>query len=291
MSEPRRQEYHGNPLPPGLTWSPVRSSYPGASAWGSLRTLALTLLVCAGVGVGALRGLRPVKGQGRARRTVQEVVLVDSYAEAGASVVAPAGGGAAARPEVDPVPDSYNPHVMDVSELKDPAARDPRDVDPTLYLVPGHSTSLPPAGTDLGGTGSGSGSGGGMPFKVLRAENTGSGPMVEIKELTTVHVEYPEYPRRAVNLGICGGVTLHVLVSETGVPLTAEIESSPHDLLTDEVLRVTPVWRFKPVLVEGNPVRVRVRLLIMFTLLYPNGEERPTWPALPVNRTATFHTL
>ena len=75
----------------------------------------------------------------------------------------------------------------------------------------------------------------------------------------------PEYPEEARRGRIQGTVVLHVLISKAGDIARIEVVSGD-PLLAPEAIRVVKLWRYRPYLLNGNPVEVDTQILINFTL-------------------------
>lgn len=65
----------------------------------------------------------------------------------------------------------------------------------------------------------------------------------------------PVYPERALKDRVRGAVTLKVLVSETGAPLTAQVEKGVRADIDAAAISAAMQWRFEPARKGGNPVR------------------------------------
>ncbi len=65
----------------------------------------------------------------------------------------------------------------------------------------------------------------------------------------------PVYPERALKERVRGGVTLKVLVSESGVPLTAQVEKGVRADIDRAAIAAAMQWRFEPALKGGRAVR------------------------------------
>lgn len=65
----------------------------------------------------------------------------------------------------------------------------------------------------------------------------------------------PIYPEKALKDRVRGAVVVKVLVSETGVPLKAEVEKGVHKDLDDAAVEAALQWRFEPARKGGRPVR------------------------------------
>ena len=77
----------------------------------------------------------------------------------------------------------------------------------------------------------------------------------------------PSFPARARSLGLSGWVTLSFVVDVDGsVQDVHVVESDPPDTFDDAAIEVARTWRFEPGRDEGNPVAVRVRQTLRFSL-------------------------
>ncbi len=76
-------------------------------------------------------------------------------------------------------------------------------------------------------------------------------------------IEYPNFARRS---GIEGTVFIQFIVNEDGSVVEPTVLRSPHDLLSEEALRVIRLMTFTPGEQRGEAVRVRMSLPIRFQL-------------------------
>lgn len=77
----------------------------------------------------------------------------------------------------------------------------------------------------------------------------------------------PNYPRRSVELGQQGNVTLHALVNKDGVPSELKImQSSGHSLLDKAALAAVSKWEFEPTKKNGITVASWVRVPVEFII-------------------------
>jgi protein TonB len=77
----------------------------------------------------------------------------------------------------------------------------------------------------------------------------------------------PSYPRRALDLGQQGTVTLHAEVLPSGAPRELKIaKSSGHRLLDMAALAAVKKWKFEPTSVDGNAVVSWVRVPVNFVI-------------------------
>lgn len=79
----------------------------------------------------------------------------------------------------------------------------------------------------------------------------------------------PFYPEFVKDQGIAGIVRAQVTIDEKGNVMEVKILSSPHELLTDEVMKAVSRWKYKPGMYKGVAVKVRNRPIeITFKLDY-----------------------
>ena len=76
----------------------------------------------------------------------------------------------------------------------------------------------------------------------------------------------PVYSQSMLDLRIQGTVVLRVIVDKSGVPIKISIVSA-HPALASAAIDAAKQWRYKPYLVNGNPVEVETENT--FRLVYP----------------------
>lgn len=77
----------------------------------------------------------------------------------------------------------------------------------------------------------------------------------------------PTYPRRALELGQEGTVTLHAEVTPAGLPRELKVaKSSGHRLLDMAALAAVKKWEFEPTNVNGNTITSWVRVPVRFVI-------------------------
>ena len=85
----------------------------------------------------------------------------------------------------------------------------------------------------------------------------------------------PVYPRRALDLGQEGTVTLHARVAPDGLPGELKVvESSGYRLLDLAALAAVKTWEFEPARADGSTVASWVRVPVRF-VIQENGREIP----------------
>ena len=75
----------------------------------------------------------------------------------------------------------------------------------------------------------------------------------------------PEYPVDALRTRIQGSVLLHVTISKAGDVLTVELISG-HQMLAPAAIEAVKHWKYKPYLLNGQPVEVDTQVLVNFTV-------------------------
>jgi TonB family protein len=76
----------------------------------------------------------------------------------------------------------------------------------------------------------------------------------------------PVYPESAKIARMQGAVEVECVISEEGVPLETRVISSPGDDLSEATLEAVRQWRYKPTLLNGEPVEVVTDITVNFTL-------------------------
>lgn len=92
----------------------------------------------------------------------------------------------------------------------------------------------------------------------VSTDNVYEAGMVDEAPVPSKKVE-PFYPEFVRDQGITGVVRAQVTVDEKGNVMEVKILSSPHELLTDEVMKAVSRWKYKPGKFKGVAVKVRNR--------------------------------
>jgi TonB family protein len=263
-------------MPPHLVWSPVRDAYPGKTM-----TLKAFALILSGAVFSSFAGLLLclVHQQGTPRVSTVGVwlrkdapVYEVSFHEEIRPPRVPAGGGGN---DVKDAPDPPARHWGDLLDLA-PTPAPPealKDLEDALQHMPGLLLSDSSDGKSSGGSGGGRGGGTGLGSgqglgsnrdQQLQTARHRDGIPLKIEDMPVDHREIPLFPKLAKAAHLAGNVVVEVLVGEDGVPLKIDLVSSANPLFTEEVMRVMPLWRFKPVLADGERVRARVKVLFIF---------------------------
>ena len=87
----------------------------------------------------------------------------------------------------------------------------------------------------------------------------------DVQEKNLIHRVYATYPSRAFDQQITGTVLLHVIIAEDGSVLEVSYISGPK-MLKDAAMGAVMEWKYKPTLVNGQPVQVDTTVKMVFSL-------------------------
>lgn len=82
-----------------------------------------------------------------------------------------------------------------------------------------------------------------------------------------VHKINPAYPAAAKENHIQGTVEIRALISKDGVPEALTVTSSPSDDLSASALQAVRQWRYRPTLLNGDPVEISTTIVVNYTLM------------------------
>ncbi len=88
-----------------------------------------------------------------------------------------------------------------------------------------------------------------------------------VEQMNLVTKVQPVYPKAAKVAGVQGTVNLETVISKEGEPLDIRVLSSPSDDLTQSALEAVRQWRYKPTLLNGNPIEIVTDVTVNYTLL------------------------
>lgn len=88
----------------------------------------------------------------------------------------------------------------------------------------------------------------------------------QLEEANLITKVQPVYPAAAKSAHVQGTVELDVAISKDGVPEDIKVISSPSDDLTQSALESVRQWRYRPTLLNGQPVAIVTDVLIHYTL-------------------------
>jgi TonB family protein len=77
----------------------------------------------------------------------------------------------------------------------------------------------------------------------------------------------PIYPVTAKQNHVQGAVEIRASISKDGLPEELRIVSSPSDDLSASALQAVRQWRYRPTLLNGNPVEISTTIRVNYTLL------------------------
>ncbi len=81
---------------------------------------------------------------------------------------------------------------------------------------------------------------------------------------TPVKTVMPGYPDKLRKDGVSGIVSVVVVVDEQGEVAAAEVSKSTHDAFTEPALDAVRRWKFKPAVLAGKAVKVRLTIPLRF---------------------------
>lgn len=76
----------------------------------------------------------------------------------------------------------------------------------------------------------------------------------------------PVYPSAAKSAGTQGVVQIKTTISKDGVPVDLQIISSPSSDLAESALEAVRQWRYRPTLLNGDPVGITTTVIVHYTL-------------------------
>jgi TonB family protein len=76
----------------------------------------------------------------------------------------------------------------------------------------------------------------------------------------------PVYPSAAKVDHIQGAVEIDAVISKDGLPVELRVVSSPDDSLSESALEAVRQWRYRPTLLNGQPVEIETRIMVNYTL-------------------------
>ncbi len=76
----------------------------------------------------------------------------------------------------------------------------------------------------------------------------------------------PIYPAEAKAARVQGTVEIEATISKDGVPVELRVISSPSDDLSQSALEAVRQWRYRPTLLNGNPIEIVTDIVVNYTL-------------------------
>ena len=80
-----------------------------------------------------------------------------------------------------------------------------------------------------------------------------------------VHRVQPEYPPLARAARIQGSVQLRALISTQGTIENLQVQSG-HPMLVSAAVNAVKQWRYRPYILNGEPVEVETQIMVNFIL-------------------------
>jgi periplasmic protein TonB len=118
------------------------------------------------------------------------------------------------------------------------------------------------AGGVLGGILGGTGGGPPPPPKAALSRIRVGG---NVEQAALIHQVLPQYPQIAKTAHISGTVILHAIIAKDGTVQELQYISGP-PLLMRTAMDAVRQWRYKPTLLNGDPVEVDTTISVVFTL-------------------------
>lgn len=76
----------------------------------------------------------------------------------------------------------------------------------------------------------------------------------------------PIYPAAAKEAHVQGTVEIEATISKDGVPVELRVVSSPSDDLSQSAIEAVRQWRYRPTLLNGNPIEIVTDIIVNYTL-------------------------
>ena len=172
------------------------------------------------------------------------------------------------EPASQPPQKPAEPVVRPASEMNNGMIMAPSRINPEIYIALKPEPPLPfnPSTWDPN-----SATPGGVPFgkpgaTVVRPDR--SAPLrvsTPVAEGLLILKRVPAYPAIAKAAGISGTVVLAATISKTGTIENLRVTSGPA-MLQQAALDAVKTWRYRPYLLDGQPVEVETTVNVIFTL-------------------------
>jgi TonB family protein len=90
----------------------------------------------------------------------------------------------------------------------------------------------------------------------------------DVEAAKRLNLVTPVYPQAAKAAGIQGTVILHAIIGMDGTPLSLRVMNGEIDPeLTRSAVEAVSKWRYRPTLLNGEPIEVDTTIMVNFTLL------------------------
>ncbi len=84
------------------------------------------------------------------------------------------------------------------------------------------------------------------------------------KQPTIVSSKLPTIPEQFLDSKFIGSASVELILDESGQVLHASVRNSSHEELEGPSIEATRSWKFEPAMVDGNPVKSKVRVPFQF---------------------------
>lgn len=111
------------------------------------------------------------------------------------------------------------------------------------------------------------GSNAARPFRIRVGNNVAAAKLVSQVQ--------PTYPPLAIQAHISGTVTLHAVIGTDGTVKTLDLVSGPQ-ILVGSAMEAVKQWRYQPTLLNGQPVEVDTRIIVVYELSGGLGQQTPS---------------
>ncbi len=171
-------------------------------------------------------------------------------------------------PETQPPQKPAEPVVRPASEMPNGVITAPRKFDNEIYIAlkPEPPVLFNPSTWDPNSSTPGSVPFGKPGVTVVRPDR--STPLrvsTKVEDGLLILKTMPAYPIIAKTAGISGTVVLAATISKTGTIENLRVTSGPA-MLQQAALDAVQTWRYRPYLLDGQPVKVETTVNVIFTL-------------------------
>jgi protein TonB len=87
-----------------------------------------------------------------------------------------------------------------------------------------------------------------------------------VAEGLKIHDVQPAYPREAREKRLEGAVRLVGIINQQGNMTNLRVIEQPDPLLGEAALKAVKQWKYRPYLLNGEPVEVETQILVRFHL-------------------------
>jgi protein TonB len=88
----------------------------------------------------------------------------------------------------------------------------------------------------------------------------------DVAEVNLIRKVQPVYPAAAKAAHVQGTVLLQMIILKDGTPGEITVTSSPSNDLSQASIDAVRQWRYRPILLNGQPVQVVTQVIVNYTL-------------------------